>query len=162
MNKKRLKLTTETDIFLLFSFVHIFLYLCPPPKITSYTMCTWTVYLLESDRYSKGRPCHGIPYLTQSPTSSKTIRKWRTEVQDSANPSFVTGALGLMVISRPMGFSSVHTPMVWDLWGAKCLQTWKLLKDGWMSGIQGCLEKRPEHQESQSEDKKTWSAKRGI
>lgn len=29
-----------------------------------------------------------------------------------------------------------------------------------MSGIQGCLEKQPAHHESQSEDKKTWSAKK--
>lgn len=41
-----------------------------------------------------------------------------------------------------------------------CLQTWQLLKDGWMSGIQGCLEKRPAHHESQSKDKKTWRAKK--
>lgn len=65
-------------------------------------------------------------------------------------------------LPRPMGFSSVHTPMVWDLWGGKCLRIWKLLKDGWMSGIQGCLEKQPAHHESQSEDKKTWSAKKGV
>lgn len=64
---------------------------------------TWNVHLSVSDRYSEDRPCHQIPYLTQSPTSGKTIRKWRIEVQDSANPSFVTGALGLMVISPSHG-----------------------------------------------------------
>lgn len=89
-------------------------------------------------------------------------RRWRTELQDSANPSIVTKALGLMVISPSHGILPSSHPHGVGLWEGKCLQTWKLLKDGWMNGIQGCLEKQPGHHESQSEDKTTWSAKRGI
>ncbi|CAF98976.1 unnamed protein product [Tetraodon nigroviridis] len=36
-------------------------------------------------------------------TLSKTLQRWRTELQDSANPSIVTKALGLMVISPSHG-----------------------------------------------------------